>query len=113
MQLFFAENQYMILEVEGPRLPACGPSGWLWALRACLTLSFRAPYMMHVSLYVSMMYVSMMYVSMMPVTIMCVSMMCVSMMHVADYPAMSFFCLLTYTNTNKNPNANKLSWVIN
>ena len=25
----------------------------------------------------------------------------------------SFLCMLTYTNTNKNPNANKLSWVIN
>ena len=30
----------------------------------------------------------------------------------ADYPAMSFF-LYVDNSTNKNPNANKLSWVIN
>ena len=34
---------------------------------------------------------------------------------VADYPAMSFFSTMVTTanSTNKNPNANKLSWVIN
>merc|ERR550532_3633958 len=56
-----------ILEVWGPsgaRLLACGPSGRLWALRACLTSSFapfgRSGRVTHaaVSMMVSIMHVS-------------------------------------------------------